>query len=105
VLKKINQLDLKIYRVARFYGWTIKEIREMHAEDFHTACILIEEIKSSELLDEVTVSAYPHIKTKSQEKIHRDLFKKAYPKREKDQSSDQFSVDDLAVILSSRGAI
>lgn len=86
--------------MARFYGWTPDVIRQMKAEDFDVACRMIPEIRSAELLDEIAVSSYPNMKKSSQEKMHRNIHRTAYPTTE---SSIERTTKDLALLLSGGG--
>lgn len=82
--------------MVRFYGvLRPDDFEKMDCEDFDLYWFAMERIEAQEVLTKMNVSDYPHLNQKSREKIHREIFKKAYPT----DSSKPITTDQLASIL------
>lgn len=60
-------------RVARFYGWSDREINSMEAKEFWKYFNCISSIKSAELLDSFTVSSYPNLKQSKRQQVYESV--------------------------------
>lgn len=81
-----------------FYGWTDKYLKGLDIDTFEDYWLAITCIEAQEMLKAFDVSAWPTMKKSQREKLHKALFKKAYPASFK--RAKQVSNDDLAKILS-----
>ena len=69
----------------------------MCADEFELAFLGVEMIWNQELLDLVKPSSFPHVKKDSKEKIHKELYKKAYPEIFREKKA--LSLDQLSKII------
>lgn len=65
--------------MAFFYNWTDDQIRSLDIDSFDQYWRAIECIEAQNILKLFDVSAWPTMKKSSKEKLHKQLFKIAYP--------------------------
>lgn len=83
--------------MAYFYSVPFSFIEELDVESFQKYWDAITIIEAQEMLNQITVADWPHMKKGSREKLHKGLYRKAYPSIFREQK--QVSMDDLARIL------
>ncbi len=66
-------------KVARFYGFSDSEIRNMLYSDFQDYVRAIPILKAEESLSEIMIVSYPHSKKEFQQKVHKQLHRQANP--------------------------
>lgn len=81
-------------RVARYYGWTKKEIDSLPYSDFLRFHRCIENLTAEEQLMNLNVSAYPHLKRASATKLRKSLERQA---TRGIQTGQRLSVKDQAL--------
>lgn len=67
----------------------------MDAEDFKTMLICEETLSNRETLIDLRVADFPTIKSEERQKLHKDIYKKAYP----NQKKKTLTFDDIGGIL------
>lgn len=87
--------------VARFYGWTISEVRGMTADDFESASNLIQKIESREHILGINAAAYPTAKKSWQDKYHRKIYQLAFPP-EPSKPGEELKMEDFASLMGGR---
>lgn len=65
--------------MARYYGWTHKDMMSLKVRDFEMYWQAIDVVEAQETLVDISVVSYPKTKKESQKEMHRKLHKKAYP--------------------------
>lgn len=86
--------------MARFYGFSNSEIMAMSLKDFNSYAQSIPIITAREMLPQLTVASFPHMKKESQVKEHRKIYKQAYPSAF--ENKKPMSLQDLAKVLNGR---
>jgi hypothetical protein len=76
-------MDLAIARVARFYSFGHNEIMAMEYGLFQNYLDCMEKISAIELMDQITVASYPHMKEKARKDIYSSLNNKVKDLSEK----------------------
>ena len=79
--------------MARFYGWTDYEIKNLTSKTFYEYWLGITVIESEEIMLGIKVSTYPHLKKTDANKVFREL--QSIPNRmlERERQSS-FSYED-----------
>jgi hypothetical protein len=89
--------------VARFYGWTLGEVRDMSVDDFHSAEILIPRFEARDQLIAISCATYPHSKKNWQDKHHRALRDQCMADVvDRPSGAPVLSTSDLASIMAGR---
>lgn len=95
--KKLEFKDYQHAKIAYFYGWTDGQIDQLSVDKIDLYWQAITTIEAQEMLKQLTVSDWPHLKQNQRETIHRRLFQDAYPASFKE--TKQLETADLARIL------
>lgn len=85
--------------MAKFYGVSIREVREWTCEDFEGAWQLMPSLKAEETLRMITASCYPNAKKEFRDKTHRELHREM---RKFEPEQEEQTIETLAMILQGR---
>lgn len=83
--------------MAYFYGWTHDQLMSLDVDSFEIYWQAITTIEAQEMLKTFTCFDWPNIKKGSREKLHRQLYRQAYPASFKE--AKQVSNSELAKLL------
>lgn len=73
-------------KLARFYGWSPKEIGAIPISDFFAYHSAIDKLEAHEMTNAIRVGVFPNMKRGSQERLSKELSKLAYRGIEGDSS-------------------
>ena len=76
--------------MAAFYGFSHKDMLDMHADDFHQYWQAITVIEAQDMLKQMKVSDHPHVKQDNRSAFHKELQKQAYPRHLEDTRNETF---------------
>lgn len=65
--------------MAKFYGWTLSYIKRMSVDDFDSAFQAMLNIEAQDTLNSIMISSWTNMKEKDRDKMHKKLYKQAYP--------------------------
>lgn len=91
-----------MFTVARFYGWTLSEVRSMSADDFEASSKVMLRLEAREQLLAINAATYPHAKKGWQDKYHKMVHKSAMPPKS-ESVGDSMSTEDLARLMGKGG--
>jgi hypothetical protein len=84
--------------VARFYGFSDSEIKNMLYADFQDYVRAMPIIKAQESLEAITIASYPHSKKEFQNKTHKRLHRAANPDIWGEKKTS-VTLEDLAKVI------
>lgn len=87
--------------MCEFYGWTPDIVGGLTFEEASIYWEAITVIEAREMLSQLSVADYPHMKKTSRQKLHRSLSKMAFPATFKDKR--RLTLQDLAAMGGSNG--
>ena len=76
-VKKIDFGDLLVAKVVRFYGLTFKEVYELKTYEFSKLAQSMEILEAKEMLRDMKISIYPHLKKEAKKDLRDSIAKKA----------------------------
>lgn len=85
--------------MAKYFGWTLEETRSLSSFDFEMCWQMIPTLRAEETLRMITATSYPHTKTESQKKIHRELHREM---QRFEPEKEAVAIDQLAMIMQSK---
>lgn len=65
--------------LCNFYGYKLSEVRALNHKDFTMLFYGMQRIESKNYLKSFNVSSFPTMKSEDRNKLHREIFKVAYP--------------------------
>lgn len=89
---------MQIYKVARFFSVDVTKIEEMSFCKFIEMTSAMEAIQAQEVLVNLNIADYPHLKEESRAKFHKSISKRAFSEKEK-----VYSFDDIEKIFFNGG--
>lgn len=87
--------------MARFYGWTPKQISNLSIPEFYSYLKSIPILRANEQLHQLVVADYPHLKDDARKKVHQNLTKQATSFEEK-KKSKTLSNEELFKMIAGR---
>jgi len=81
--------------LCNFYKYSLKEIKDLDHRDFTMLFYGMQQIEAKRCLRSFNVSDYPTLKQDERSKLHRNMYKVAYPE---DFVKRAVKTDDLVLI-------
>jgi len=84
--------------VCQFYSISPLDLDTIEISEIYTLIECIDIIEAQEMLRSMKVADFPNMKPEHRGKIHRDLYKRAYPVKIK-ESRKSLNIEDIAKVL------
>lgn len=97
----MTQTSVVKARLARFYGWSPREIDSLYLDELYQYFQAIEPLTASEKIDLLAVADFPHMKEKPRKDLIGGL-RKAVSKLVGSEKRTSITNEELAKILSGR---
>lgn len=88
--------------MANFYGFSHQQLMEMQADTFHQYWLAITAIEAQDMLKQMQIADYPHLKKEDRKKVYNSIHKQAYPVKPSKEGK-MLTSEDIANFLN--GAI
>ena len=83
----MNDFDIKVCELCRFYGYGIEYVEEMDFQDFNMLYEGMHRIQARELLRQFTAHDYPNVSDKNaKRRLHKSVYKIAFPENFKQRT-------------------
>ena len=89
--KKVDATFMMNARLARFYGFSHKEIQSMSYGLIMRYFQAITHLEAEEMLNQMTISSAPHMKTKDRRDLNNKLDRLRFRSKENVMTMDQFA--------------
>lgn len=90
---------MKFAKVIRFYGLSFNEVMGLNSFEFSSLYLAIDSLESQEQLLALTAHDWPNMKREQRSKMHKSLYKSAYPSNF-DKQKKYITTDQLKGLFS-----
>lgn len=84
--------------MCHFYSISPFDLNSLEVSEIYSLIECIDVIEAQQMLRDMKVSDFPNMKPEHRGKIHRDLYKRAYPVKIK-ESRKSLNIEDIAKVL------